>query len=248
MSDIVVDTVEQTVEPPAEQMMQVQAQEAYFMKDCVKVVLTGGVEKLISYESFVGVLRDITRTVSDSRLESFKMPSNVFFFAKSGDQMQISTYYSSRVCNLKYWDSKFDVVTPNIIISHTLSKGAKDGLWKITGSRFFCTDQSVGNLPTDFIFNVNHNARIWLIPLSNTYREGNMCYGNNQMPMQFVDNNLRALDWYYQYLWVSPFNDDLGVKAVRGMNVSDWYKHLKHCADHKLPFPYEKLIGHPDNR
>lgn len=224
--------------------IEVLAQEAFFMEDCVKVVLTGGVEKLVSYDTFFGIIKNLSNVMDNQAIDGFNLPSNTFFFAKSGDRIQLSCYYSSRITSMKYWDSKFNIVTPNIIISHTLAKDGKDGCWKMTGSRYFCTDLSVGNLPKTFIYGISHKEHIFLLPMTNTYSEGNMCYGSNSMPQKFTDNNLRGLDWYFQYLWETPFNDDLGLYAVNtSSNPRAWYHSLRDLASSNQPFPYEKLRG-----
>jgi hypothetical protein len=234
------------VEEPEAPTIEVKVQEAIFMEDCVKVILTGGVEKLITYEAFVGILKNITNIIDEKMTDEFLMPSNVFYFAKSHDAIQISCYYTSRVCDLMYYDSKFKIMTPNIIVSHVLHRQGEDKKWQVETSNYFCTDVPVGNLPKTFINRLDHNNRIWLLPMSNTYDGGNMCYGSNVMPRNFVDNNLRALDWYYNYLWNSPFNDDLGIRAVSGDygSVNTWYKDLKVLAEKGEPFPYHRLRGY----
>lgn len=242
MTTETVSEIKEVPPAPEEPLTEVMAQEAYFLEDCVKVVLSGGVEKLVTYDTFINIIKRVTNTLEDSALEGFCLPSNVFYFAKSGDSINLSCYYASKVCNLKYGRSAFDILMPNLIVSHILTKGSKAKEWRISSSRYFCTDLNVGNLPKTFINSVNSNARVWLMPMSNTYPEGNMCYGGNSMPLSFADNNLRGLDWYYQFLWESPFNDDLGIRAT-GMYPSDWYTLLKKCADEKLEFPYNKITG-----
>jgi hypothetical protein len=72
-----------------------------------------------------------------------------------------------------------------------------------------------------------------------------MCYGGNSMPSHFQDNNLQGLNWYYQFLFESPFNNDLGLRSLKEEVVAqDWFKTLETAAKNNEPFPYEKLRGY----
>lgn len=222
---------------------EVLAQEAVFFTNCVMVKLSGGLEKYISYRDFMAIVRNISDELENATLEGFSLPANTFYFAHGGDTINLSCYYASRVSPLKYNSSQMDIMMPNIIISHQLHRVTGKEEWVCRGTRYFSTDVSVGNLPKTFIFASSHSERVYGFPMSNTYSEGNMCYGGNQMPNKFLDRNLRGLDWYYQYLWESPFNDDLGIRACREVSPSAWYTLLKGVAAKNEPFPYNLLRG-----
>lgn len=223
---------------------EVEAQEIYLLANCAKVVMSNGVEKYVSYRDLLSVIRAINEEADNAVLEGFNLPSNVFFFGRGGDNIQINTYFSSRPANLKYLDTSFDIITPNMILSHSLIRKNGKPDWMIQNTKYLCTDQPVGNLPKTFINGVNHANRIYLSPFSNTYGGGEMCYGGNTMPSRFVDNNLKPLEWYYQFLWESPFNADLGLHGVSGLTPEQWYKHLAAEAKKGNPFPYTKLNGY----
>ena len=237
----VVEELEDTTISAEPETQQVLAQEAVFFENCVLVKLSGGVEKYISYRDFIGVIRNISNDLDNAKIEGFCLPSNTFYFAHSGEFVNLSCYYASKVCPLKYYDKKFDVLMPNVIISHQLRREPGKEDWVVQGTRYFSTDVNVGRLPKTFIFTNKPSERVFGFPMTNTYREGNMCYGGNTMPTKFTENNLRGLDWYYQYLWESPFNDDLGVHAVRDVSPLDWYNTLRKAAEKNEPFPYNLL-------
>lgn len=244
-----VETVTNEAAAPEQAELEVDARIIYLMEDSVKVVMENGLEKYISYETFQDLVADATRTLAQSKpMAGFNLPSNVFYFANSHQEIRLSCYYQSTVKPLRYYDRNMEVITPNIIISHTLknerSKGEKS--WVVSSSRYFCTDKNVGNLDRTFIDQKNYNKGIHIIPMSNTYEDGRMCYGDNSMPKYMTENNLRSLDWYYQYLWETPFNDDLGIRAGSGgMSVKHWYEHLAAEAKKDEPkFPYDKLSNY----
>jgi hypothetical protein len=226
-------------------------QSAVFMNEAVKIVSNNGMEKYISYEDFLKAIGSSIGDVdSGSSGTPFNLPSNVFFFSVSTSEIRINTYYTSRISTLKFINPRdyktktFDILMPNLVLAIVLKAGTTKNSWKVTSSKYFCTDLPVNKLPKTFINQTNSTDRVYLLPMSNTYREGNMCFGGNSMPINMADNNLRSLDWYYQYLWESPFNCDLGIAALsRSMEVPAWYDLLKKRVENSEPFPYNLLSG-----
>lgn len=217
-------------------------------EDYVELDLGANVKKQVSYNDFRNILSKTIVDTSEVQITGLLPPSNLIFFAQTPKQIRLSAYYPSSIRQLAYGAKKMEIATPNMIISHILNKDGSD--WVVSSTRFFCTDQAINKLPKTFINEVNSQARIWISPLSNTYSEGRMCYGSNSMPVRFKDNNLRGLDYYYKFLWETPFNDDLGIPGLgRGFGVSNWYNHLQDIAKEKKAFPYDSLQGwskHPD--
>lgn len=234
--------------PPAEPetpMVECLAQEILILNDHVRVKLNGGVEKAMSLSDFRSILDSTLGHVERSNLEGVTLPSNVFYFARSATEIILSSYFPTRIAQIQYLTKKMTIVVPNVIISHRLSKTG-DKIWtRAEHPRYFCTDLPVSRMPQKAIFGTDKQARIFLFPFSNTYAEGTMCYGGNSMPTRFEGNNLRSLDWYYMYLFESPFNDDLGIKATGNkFTPSSWYNLLSGAAKESKPFPYEHLTGY----
>lgn len=226
-------------------------QSAVFLEEVVKVSFSNGIEKYVSYEDFSKSLREtIDSAQSVAEGAAFNLPSNTFFFSHSSSEVNLNMYYAARTNKLKFINpdtgrtKEMDIVMPNLILAIQLKAAPAKGSWKIHGSRYFCTDLPVSKLPKTFINSVRHADRVYLMPMSNTYGEGNMCFGGNSMPVNMAENNLRTLDWYYQYLWESPFNSDLGIRAVSsGLSVKAWYESLAAASAEGKPFPYDKLSG-----
>jgi hypothetical protein len=226
-----------------ERTVEVMIQECHFMESGVRVILTGGLEKVISLDDFRTILNSAIGQVESTILDGFNTPSNLFYFAKSASALQLSCYYKGGIRPVNYNGTVRDFLMPNIIISHQLSRES-DKVWLIGDSKYFCTDVGISKLPKTFINGVDGSKRIFLLPMS----EGRMCYGENVMVSKFTENNLRGLDWYYEYLFQSPFNADLGIKSLSEdyrVNVSTWYEELASLAKMKdAVFPYHKLRGH----
>lgn len=238
--------VKPAIEVP-EKLVDALGQQVILFDDHVEALIgddKGTINKKISYEDFSAIIGTVIDRRNTETMDSFNLPANCFFFAKSSTAINLSCYYAERTATVRHGSTKYEVKFPNVIISHQLQKHNSKS-WKSNGSRYFVTDLKAGALPKDFIFNVDHARRIWLFPFPNTYSEGNMCYGSNSMPSMFQDGNLAGLNWYYQFLFDSPFNNDLGLRGVQGeQSISAWFQKLAKAAKENTPFPYESLRGY----
>lgn len=204
------------------------------------------INRVISYESFKAMIdRSLNTTETVLDIRGTLLPSNVFFMSQSKNRMYLNCYYPGGNRKMLYMDGSMEIAAPNIVISHVLQLDGAD--WIVSSSKFMCTDLPISKLPKNFIEVHDNKLGLYLLPMSNTYAEGNMCYGGNHMPARFKDNNLRGLDWYYRFLWETPFNNDLGIKAIGDSHgVKDWYKVLEKEAKDNKPFPYKMLRGYRD--
>lgn len=212
-----------------------------------------GMERDVAHEDFV---REYLKIIGKQQAEqsySLALPSNVMLMSKSASLLKLTCYYQGgpRSITHIYKDktSKFDIIAPNIIITHHLTLDAgKNEYVTERDSLYFCTDLPASKLPMDPIISVDTKKRIFKLPFSNMYAEDRMCYGENAVTRRFPVNNLRALDWNYALLWKTPFNNDLGVKAIGDkMLVTEWYSYLQTCAKDGKPFPYEHVLGFTPN-
>jgi hypothetical protein len=246
MSDIV---IESSIKPAVieEKLIDAAGQHIVLLEDCVLALVGDNishVDKRISYEDFSAIIGTVLNRKTDEQLQGFQLPSNCFYYAVSGTTIQLSCYYVERVADVHLGTAKYTIKTPNIVVSHSLVKH-NSKTWKHAGARYFCTDAKVNGLPKNFIFDVNHAGRIFTSPFPNTYSEGAMCYGSNSMPSMFTDNNLRGLQWYYEFLFESPFNNDLGLRGVATEpSISSWFSKLADAAKTNGPFPYTDLRGY----
>lgn len=209
-------------------------------KDFVEVEVDNGVKRQIPYKALKDIIdRTIGTVETTSHIAGTLMPSNVYFMSQTEKELRLMCYYPGGNRDMLYNSSKLHIVAPNIVISYTLKREKDD--WIMSSEIYMCTDLPISKLPKTFINNPDASKGLYLLPMSNTYSEGNMCYGNNQMPRRFKDNNLRGMDWYFRFLWETPFNDDLGIRAVGSVSVRDWYEELASLAKEGKPFPYKRL-------
>lgn len=230
--------------PPVDTVSK-EAQVVYLLDDCV-LVKVNGVDKYLSHESFLAIIEKSIGTEREATLEGVMLPNNTFYFARSSSKIQLSCYYPGGTRDVNYLDTVRKSVTPNIIVSHTLDKREND--WVQSESLYYCTDFSVSRLPAKVVRSLDPANHIFLLPFTNTYDSAQMCYGDNTMPKRFTGNNLRGLDWYYQFLFAGAFNNDLGVRAIGSMSESsirEWYATLAKIAEDGGKFPYERLSGYP---
>lgn len=230
-----------------EEFIEIEAQPVLLMRDFVRMEMNNKVFKDISYQDFLSIISEAADVTASKSSIGFQLPSGCFYTSISGDILEISSYYPEAIKPFQYLDSnhnteKFNIVTPNIIISYKLKRD-KNGEWVLQNSFYLVTDLPVNKLPIEFLKSQSYTKRLFLMPFTNAYADCKMCFGGNRMPVRFPADNLRGLDYYYSFLWDTPFNNDLGIHdKVRNFTVRDWYYMLRDLA--KVPgnkFPYEKL-------
>jgi hypothetical protein len=231
---------------PPERELELLAQEVVLLGDCVRFEVNG-VAKYITYDVFLEIVRQAAgraSTEGPGAVVGTSLPRNCIWFGRNADSMEMNFFYPEHVAEITYFSTKYTVVVPNIVIYHKLLKsGATE--YSVETVRYFCTDHTSRTIPKVKISQVDHGNRIYLLPFTNTYDRGHMCYGYNTMPKKVTVDNVRALDGYFQFLFNSPFNDDLGVQALARASTppKDWYGLLAKTAKDNKPFPYSKLRG-----
>ena len=200
----------------------------------------GGIKKAISLLDFKAIIDNLLQV--EQKLTQISLPFNCFSFSKSSTEIHLSCYYPERIVKVTHLPHtskngvNYTIPFPNTIISTKLS--LQDGFWVVYGTKFFCTNKKVTQLPeNEILWNSNYPNGIWSIPFPNFYSSGDMCYGRNTMPSKF-NNNLRGLDYYYQVIFESAFNDDLGINSVKtSITPTNWFKKLSSLTS----FPYNEL-------
>lgn len=214
----------------------------------VRVEIGQGYTKIISYEDFLEVVNELVGEKKNEDIgTSFNLPLGCFWINQTKDKLELACFYPEGKRPLVFSNSLSsapstrEVIAPNIIILHSLKKKEKAGEWTLAASWYFCTNKGVEEFPRTKPSLTNRSISI--LPFSNVYDDGRLCMGENQGIINYKDNNLAPLNWYFDLLWASPFNNDLGVRAVhRYDTVGTWYSDLAALAKEGKPFPYHRLI------
>lgn len=231
----------------------VQGQRLTLLKDAVIVHGENGVDKTTSLNDFVRSM-NAAYSASNSSTEDvdFQMPQACRFFSIGRESLRVTNYYPSSVQTIKYSPrggntQTFRIIVPNIILSFKLTKDkTNDKTWRLRSDHvmYLCTNLDYSRFRPKHFDGPDNNNHIYSVPFCNMYPNGKVCYGNStDMPGEFRNNNLSALDYFYQFLFISPFNDDLSIPGVE-MSRSEWWRVLQNCANSNQPFPYERLYGY----
>lgn len=251
MSSIIIDNGVEPIssivieEEVKEEYIEINTQPVFLMKDFVRADMGDGIVKDLSYEDFIGILSAAANSTISKEDNSFKLPNGCFYISTGNNKVNIMCYYPEAIKPFKYQDgiriNSFDIVTPNMIVSHSLKKDTT-GEMLLLDTRYLATDLQINELPPGFLTAPNRQKHLFLIPFTNAYNDCKMCFGNNRMPMRFPIDNLRGLDYYYSFLWDTPFNNDLGIRdKVSDFQIGAWYDNLKDIATKGGKFPYKNL-------
>lgn len=202
-----------------------------------------GVDKSLSLQTFMSILQKNMEDDAGLGGTPLKMPFGSILMSISAENAAFNCYYPGGRKEIKYKDRtgkirEMVVSFPNVITYFKLSK--LDARWKLDMAKFFCTKLKPGQLVSDsFITTPNPGIGIFEMPFTNFHKGScEMCYGGNDMPSRFPLLDLRQLDYYYQVIFSSPFNDDIGItNLVNRYSVEGWYKYLETQEE----FPYDNL-------
>lgn len=206
-------------------------------QDSVGVMHAGG-ETFKSIPDFINSLQRATGMEEDT-VRTVVLPDGVFQYGQNKNTIEMNLYYPERKVTLHHMDSKYEVMLPNVIIYHMLRW--ENDFWQVVDTRFMCTDKAVGALPEmvpDMIRRQNNSRNIWNLPIPNMYEDCKMCFGGNTPPVRF-GANLRGLQFYYDIIFESPFNNDLSIRGIQHSSTpSTWLKFWRDAGD---KFPYDQF-------
>ena len=154
----------------------------------------------------------------------------------------MSMYYPEGVKDINYKSVIRPTIMPNIIISITLNK-VSPGKYKVVSSKYFATKDPLSLISRKF---ATKNSGFSILPFTNVYESAEMCFGSAARVINFKLPDLKNIHSYYQVLFDSAFNDDLGLLGLnrtwRERPISKWYDHLASLAKDGKSFPYSELI------
>jgi len=236
--------------PPAageDSVSELEGIPVVLLDSCVRVEYGASRSKLISYDDFIESLSmAATKRKEGAVLEVF-FPDNLFYFSHTASSIKVSCYYPEHIVSLTFSDDGGPVprLLPNAIISFILERRPEKGpnAYFLSSDHiyFLATKKSKLELARKF-YTAPIPGEISLLPVSNLYDNGRMCFGQNARIADFQLPDLRPLMSYYYTLVNSPFNRDLGVRAINGaFSTENWFRELARLAKAGLPFPYQTL-------
>lgn len=217
------------------------------LENAAKLHLSNGATRIISYSDFSQILQSFLDKAQESKVTSLRLlPPNLYAVEESINQIRLGFYFPERVQNINYRGDVQPRIAPNIIITVALSRGSGDKRndFKYRSAHYYCTNLSLGRLPKQIVTSTGPNIAI--LPFTNVYGEAVLCTGGNSIIQDYPGNDLRQTIWFHDMLWASPFNDDLGVRALKSDSQyrdsnSSWYKYLAQLAKEGKGFPYSEL-------
>ena len=222
----------------------------YFLEDRVLIEGANGKSRNVSYPDFVefflrlhGKLQEEASSQKAIRL----LPPNVYAIEETRTALRFGMYFPETVRNVTFLENTTKRVIPNVIITITLDKKDKEAYTFRQGA-FLCTSLPFAMLPKRIFLGREISQKVALLPFSNVYDDAQLCFGRNAFPSKFENEDFRMISQFHEVLWASPFNYDLGVKALnhgpseaQNFNTDRWYAHLATLAEQGQPFPYHLL-------
>lgn len=237
---------QETKQEAKQETIKVDGIKVVLLHDAVQLEMDKGIKKFISYEEF---LHTINSTMNPDDVEvsnSYHLAPGTFLLEAGRDAIKVAMYYPECYREITYMNTTRLSVIPNIVISHTLKKSTATGSYSVTNTNYMCTSRKLSELPRVFpMLPSRHSHKTFCtIPFTNVYNDGKLCYGNNVRVANITLPDMRPLHWYYDMLFTSPFNNDLGIYSLATrIDYSAWYTKLADLAKQNKPFPYESLVS-----
>lgn len=238
---------EEAVTPPPAQptpeLVEVKSTRVDLLDSAVRVEISPGLHKLISYTDFLELIKSNLDIKDGTNKQGvlYWLPTGTFYLKKTEAQLHICTYHPESIQPVNYRGTIRPSVVPNIIVSTILSKASGEE-YRLQECRYYATRDPLGAVPREFISTANG---VSILPFTNVYEDGRLCYGSGLKISSYKMPDLRGVHSLYQVLFDAPFNDDLGLAALKNRFARDeywkWYDHLADLATKKLPFPYSEL-------
>lgn len=221
--------------------------------------------KVISVEDFSKALIESTSedpiSQDRSNLPVYKtpgkvLPNNILKYNGNNSTTTISLYFPETYADVSFVKSgepmsmrkNMRIVVPNVIVTSNYRKveGSIND-WEQSGEvRYFCSNRTLADLKkSDFIYESNPSAGVWVLALPNMFSNGRMCTGSsneNLLPRSIQNGDFSRIGYNYYFLLEAPFNSDLGIPdTADGYASYNWLELLESIVQDGGRFPYEKL-------
>lgn len=214
----------------------------------VRVTLLNGTYFDYSYSDFCDAIQQFQGNLTETSKEgkTLLLPRNVYILNETPTSLQIGQYFPQGIQSVNFCGTVRPSVVPNIIVTTTLKKGSTKGEYTTGSVLYWCTHLSYEELDKKIYTSRSLSKGIQFLPFSNTYDNGTLCYGGNAIIRNYTKYDLRGVRRNYDVLFDSPFNHDLGIRALADgasgvYSTASWFDKLALLAKENQPFPYSEI-------
>lgn len=205
------------------------------MEDCIKIEVAPSIYKTISLIEFRDLFLKEIRQEAKEEASDIILPPNTISFSRAKSTLRLECFYPETIAKVRHFTKNYEIPFPNTLVMYELKTEGKGNCWTVTSVNYKVYTGDVNQLTSS----KSAEGKLKQMPFPNFYTYGSMCYGGNSMPNRFVNGNLKGLKYYYDVIFLSPFNNDLGVTGTKThYGPEAWFKHLATLKT----FPYTELI------
>lgn len=236
--------------PVKQDTVQVPGVRLDLLEDTALIHMLNGQTKEVNYDELVNLLISFydkkKKSLSADSSTSILLPDNLYRMSQGEKTLQLCFYYPERVGDVNYNGKIRASTIPNVIVTANFKRSKADEPFQMSSVRYFCTSLKRTEFSGEAIWSPDRNRKITVLPFTNVYDAGELCFGSNFSSIKLPTNDYRPAAWLYNVLWESPFNNDLGLKALHAdspykYELAGWYKHLAERAEKGEGFPYKEL-------
>lgn len=184
-------------------------------------VLNNGMtrKRYLRVEDVIESLEAIIRA-QDSFFELPLLPKRCIHFTqtKSGRCTQLLVEIEKAIFPIRYSVKRDELETyfigfPRLLVCFKLFQDEHTGVYRLNGqgTKLFALEENA---------EINEDTSLYCFPFPNVYTDGHICWGMNQLP---TFPSLVALEKFMSIFTSAPFNEDLGLKVLNGMNKFKQY-------------------------
>lgn len=216
--------------------------------------------KLVEHKEFIKIYGKYADKLAEVKEEVgviTVLPEHCMFVKRSPDTVQALMYIPGGPGVLKFKSKRedrsvervFNIPYPNLLVNVTYGKNTK-GMYNFREVKYFCTDylnyQYKLTNKVHFPESGAPGKRIFLLPFSNMYNDGRMCFGGNTAGGETDGYDLSVFNHYVRIFKNSFFNEDLGINNLGSGAPTDTGSVISfyEALSREESFPYHWLSGY----
>jgi hypothetical protein len=209
-------------------------------EDGTVVVNMNGVEKKVAFNSFQRfITEDFQEKESGSdkpqpaATSTVQMPLGLLYLSDTGKRgvtrhISGAMLYPEQTLFVRHVhgdpDEQYRIPLPRTLISFRLMADSTDYRYAFLSDsvRYNATWEPISGLR-----NLDRTSdKRSVLPIPNMYDTGRMCFGKVSLPTRIPPTDLRQLEWLYDLIADSPFNNDLAIRDVELFNANRIFREI----------------------